>query len=135
MPKQIKRKKKKKGEALTVVEHLTELRNRIITMVIVFIAAVLISYNFSEALVTDMITLVPDLNLVFISPTELLMSYIKIAVVIGLAISAPFLILQIWLYISPGLEKKSAEPLWQHYCLEQSSSSSEQYLPTSWCYL
>lgn len=106
MPKQIKRKKKKKGEALTVVEHLTELRNRIITMVIVFIAAVLISYNFSEALVTDMITLVPDLNLVFISPTELLMSYIKIAVVIGLAISAPFLILQIWLYISPGLEKK-----------------------------
>ncbi len=99
-------KRKKKGESLTIVEHLTELRNRIITMVVVFIVAVLVSYNFSEILVKDMITLVPDLNLVFISPAELLMSYIKIAVVMGLTVSAPFLILQIWLYISPGLEKK-----------------------------
>lgn len=105
MLKRIK-KRKKKGEALTIVEHLTELRNRVISMVIIFIVAVLVSYNFSEILVTDMITLVPDLNLVFISPAELLMSYIKIAVVIGLAVSGPFLILQIWLYISPGLEKK-----------------------------
>lgn len=105
MLKRIK-KRKKKGEALTLVEHLTELRNRIVTMVIIFIIAVLGSYNFSEFLVTDMITLVPDLNLVFISPAELLMSYIKIAIVIGLAVSAPFLISQIWLYISPGLEKK-----------------------------
>jgi sec-independent protein translocase protein TatC len=100
------RKRKKKGEALTLVEHLTELRNRIVMMVIIFIVAVLVSYNFSEFLVTDMITLVPEINLVFISPAELLMSYIKIAVIIGLVVSAPFLILQVWLYISPGLEKK-----------------------------
>ena len=64
------------------------------------------SYNFSEVLVTDMIGIVPDISFVFISPAELLLSYIKIAVIIGLSVSSPFLIIQIWLFVSPGLEKK-----------------------------
>ncbi|MFH5835149.1 twin-arginine translocase subunit TatC [Proteiniclasticum sp. C24MP] len=95
-----------KERNLTLVEHLTELRNRILYMAAVFVAAVLLSYSFSEILVTDMIGIVPDISFVFISPAELLLSYIKIAIIIGLSVSSPFLILQIWLFISPGLEKK-----------------------------
>lgn len=95
-----------KERNLTLVEHLTELRNRIIYMAAVFVAAVLLSYSFSEILVTDMIGIVPDISFVFISPAELLLSYIKIAVIIGLSVSSPFLIMQIWLFVSPGLEKK-----------------------------
>lgn len=95
-----------KQRNLTLVEHLTELRNRIIYMAAVFVAAVLLSYNFSEILVTDMIGIVPDISFVFISPAELLLSYIKIAVIIGLSVASPFLIMQIWLFVSPGLEKK-----------------------------
>lgn len=95
-----------KERNLTLVEHLAELRNRIIYMAAVFVAAVLLSYNFSEILVTDMIGIVPDISFVFISPAELLLSYIKIAVIIGLSVSSPFLIMQIWLFVSPGLEKK-----------------------------
>jgi sec-independent protein translocase protein TatC len=75
-------------------------------MAAVFVAAVLLSYNFSEILVTDMIGIVPDISFVFISPAELLLSYIKIAVIIGLSVSSPFLIMQVWLFVSPGLEKK-----------------------------
>jgi len=101
-----KRASKDKERNLTLIEHLTELRNRIIYMAIVLIAAILLSYSFSEILVTDMIGIVPEISFVFISPAELLLSYIKIAVILGLAVSSPFLILQIWLYISPGLEKK-----------------------------
>lgn len=95
-----------KERNLTLVEHLAELRNRIIYMAAVFVAAVLLSYNFSEILVTDMIGIVPDISFVFISPAELLLSYIKIAVIIGLSVSSPFLIMQVWLFVSPGLEKK-----------------------------
>lgn len=103
----MKRRTKKDSEAkLTLVEHLTELRNRIIYMAIALVLAILLSYNFSEILVRDMIGIVPDVNFVFISPAELLMSYIKIAVIIGLVVSSPFLILQIWLYVSPALEKR-----------------------------
>lgn len=95
-----------KERNLTLVEHLTELRRRIIYMAAVFVAAVLLSYNFSEILVTDMISIVPDISFVFISPAELLLSYIKIAVIIGLSVASPFLIMQVWLFVSPGLEKK-----------------------------
>lgn len=95
-----------KERNLTLVEHLAELRNRIIYMAAVFVAAVLLSYNFSEILVTDMIGIVPDISFVFISPAELLLSYIKIAVIIGLSVSSPFLIMQVWLFVSPGLEKR-----------------------------
>lgn len=95
-----------KERNLTLVEHLAELRNRIIYMAAVFVAAVLLSYNFSEILVTDMIGIVPDISFVFISPAELLLSYIKIAVIIGLSVSFPFLIMQVWLFVSPGLEKR-----------------------------
>lgn len=95
-----------KERNLTLFEHLAELRNRIIYMAAIFVAAVLLSYNFSEILVTDMIGIVPDISFVFISPAELLLSYIKIAVIIGLSVSSPFLIMQVWLFVSPGLEKK-----------------------------
>ena len=101
-----KKTKRSKDDKLTLVEHLTELRNRIIYMAVALVAAILLSYNFSEILVKDMIGIVPDINFVFISPAELLLSYIKIAVIIGLVVSAPFLITQIWLFVSPGLEKK-----------------------------
>ncbi len=101
-----KRASKDKERNLTLVEHLTELRNRIIYMAVALVAAILISYSFSEILVTDMIGIVPEISFVFISPAELLLSYIKIAVILGLAVSSPFLIIQIWLFISPGLEKK-----------------------------
>ncbi|HSR03689.1 MAG TPA: twin-arginine translocase subunit TatC [Proteiniclasticum sp.] len=101
-----KKTKRNKEDKLTLVEHLTELRNRIVYMAVALVAAILVSYNFAEILVKDMIGIVPDINFVFIAPAELLLSYIKIAVIIGLVVSAPFLITQIWLFVSPGLEKK-----------------------------
>ncbi len=101
-----KKTKRNKEDKLTLVEHLTKLRNRIVYMAVALVAAILVSYNFAEILVKDMIGIVPDINFVFIAPAELLLSYIKIAVIIGLVVSAPFLISQIWLFISPGLEKK-----------------------------
>lgn len=96
----IKMKKRKKADknSLTLMEHLTELRNRIIYMAVIFIGCALAAYQFSELLVMDMIGIVPEVSFVFISPAELLLSYIKIAVIMGLTVSAPFLITQIWLF-------------------------------------
>lgn len=103
----MKRKKNenKNEKNLTIVGHLTELRKRLIYSSIVLLAAIAISYNFSEMMVKHIIDIVPDINFVFIAPAELLMSYIKISVISGLVVSAPFLLLQIWLFVSPGLKK------------------------------
>lgn len=103
----IKRKEKVQDEKnLTLVGHLTELRKRLVYSSIVLLTAILICYNFSEFVVKDIIGIVPEIQFVFIAPAELLMSYVKIAVIGGFVIAAPFLVLQLWLFISPGLKKR-----------------------------
>lgn len=107
----MKKRKKADKNSLTLVEHLTELRNRILYMAVIFLGCTLLAYQFSEVLVKDMISIAPEVSFVFISPAELLLSYIKIAVIMGLTVSAPFLITQIWLFVSPALEKKERRTL------------------------
>ncbi|MFT9494879.1 twin-arginine translocase subunit TatC [Anaerosolibacter sp.] len=91
---------------LTLVEHLAELRKRIIYSALLFILAVGFCYSFVKIIVKDIIDLARNVEFVFIAPAELLMSYIKISVIGGLIISAPFLIFQVWLFVIPGLKNK-----------------------------
>ncbi len=104
--KKISKKNMSDSKDLTLVGHLAELRKRLIYSAIVLIAAVLIFYNYSEIVVKDIVNISPETEFVFIAPAELLMSYIKIAVVGGLVVAAPFLMIQIWLFISPGLKSE-----------------------------
>ncbi len=91
------------GKNLTIVGHLDELRKRLINSVIVFVLAVALSYNYSELIVKNIVNISPDTEFIFIAPSELLMSYVKISLITGLVVSAPFLLMQLWLFISPGL--------------------------------
>lgn len=100
------RNKEKDDKRLTLTGHLEELRKRIITSAIFFIAAASVCFAFAERIIRDMIDIGKDIDFVFISPSELLMANIRIAMIGGLIISAPFLIIQIWLFVSPGLTKK-----------------------------
>ena len=101
-----KRKIKDKDKNLTLVGHLEELRKRVIYSGFLFVLAAFIAYGFSEIIVEDIISRAPDMNFVYISPPELMLSYIKLAVVCGLVVSAPFILSQIWIFISPGFDKK-----------------------------
>ncbi|MGE5630528.1 MAG: twin-arginine translocase subunit TatC [Caulobacteraceae bacterium] len=96
----------KDEKSMTLVEHLTELRKRIIYSAIVFILAVSFCYSFVEKITRNIIDIARDVKFIFIAPAELLMSYIKLSVIGGLIISAPFLIFQIWLFVIPGLKSK-----------------------------
>ncbi|MDF2950355.1 MAG: Sec-independent protein translocase, TatC subunit [Sedimentibacter sp.] len=102
----IRKKNEQKNEKnLTIVEHLTELRKRLIYSSIVLLVAVAVAYNYSEMIVKHIVDIAGNINFVFIAPAELLMSYVKIAVIGGFVVAGPFLILQIWLFVSPGLTK------------------------------
>ncbi len=110
MIKRIANEDKEDSKNLTLVGHLTELRRRIIQSGIFFIIATLVCYYYSEYIVKDILKRAPNVNFVFIAPAELLLSYIKLAVVGGLALSLPLIIFQIWSFISPGFkpnERKS----------------------------
>lgn len=100
-----KKKKKIEDKNLTLVGHLDELRKRLIRSSIVLLISIIVCYNYSELVVKNIIKIAGNVNFVFIAPAELLMSYIKISVIAGIVVSAPFLVLQIWMFVSPGLVK------------------------------
>lgn len=89
----------------TLIQHLDELRKRLIYSIISLIVFAIIVYNFSEAIVKDMVNKAPDMNFVFITPAELFMVYIKIALIGAIVLSLPFILYNVWMFLSPGLER------------------------------
>ena len=51
------------------------------------------------------------LEFIYLSPPELFMAYIKIAIVVGIIISSPISLMQIWLFVKPGLKKNERKYL------------------------
>ncbi len=92
---------------MSIVEHLEELRNRLIKSIIAVVIAAFGAYFFSEELM-EILTR-PVGELVFLRPTEAFFTYIKISVFAGIIVALPFLLYQFWSFVLPALhdnEKK-----------------------------
>ncbi|MCE1206149.1 MAG: twin-arginine translocase subunit TatC [Spirochaetia bacterium] len=100
----------KDGPSMSFFGHLAELRKRLITALIVFLLVSIASFNWSEKIADFIIAPAKDMAFVFLSPPDLFMLYIKIALSMGLVISLPVIIFELWMFISPALlprEKRS----------------------------
>ncbi|MFQ5455055.1 MAG: twin-arginine translocase subunit TatC [Nitrospirota bacterium] len=87
------------------IDHLNELRQRLIKIIIVLAAISLLVFPISKKII-DFIILPLNSDIIFLSPTEALWNNIKIAMITGLFISLPFIFYHIWAFISPALFKK-----------------------------
>ena len=92
------------NKKLTFVEHLEELRSRIIKSVVFIVATSFILYTLKDKMIAFVTR--PVGSLVFIAPTEAFITSIKITLFAGFYASSPFIFYQIWQFISAGLEKK-----------------------------
>jgi sec-independent protein translocase protein TatC len=100
------------------LEHLEELRVRLIRCCIAIGAGMLIAFAFVDRLVDALLesierALPPGTSLVFIKPPEGFSLWLNVALVAGLLVAAPFVMYQVWRFIAPGLyanEKKFAIP-------------------------
>lgn len=90
------------GPKLTLVEHLEELRSRIIKSVISIIVASLLLYSFCNIILSHLVK--PIGKLVFIAPQEAFISRIKISFFGGIFLSSPFVLYQIWKFVFSGLK-------------------------------
>ena len=103
---------------MSFLEHLDELRKRIINSVIAIFAGFVISVLFIQQIFDFIMRplqqmLPPGGSLIYTDPTEAFILYIKIALIAGLIIASPAVFLQVWLFVAPGLyshEKKWAIP-------------------------
>jgi sec-independent protein translocase protein TatC len=100
------KKAKKKERKMTLIGHLGELRRRLIYSAFFFLAGAGFCYYHVEALITDMLNKAPGMEFVAIAPEELLISQIRIAFLGGVIVAAPLIIMQIWMFVKPGLVVK-----------------------------
>jgi sec-independent protein translocase protein TatC len=96
---------------MSFLEHLDELRKRLIYTVISLCAGVGIACLFIEQIyqfvMRPMQQMLPQGGkLIFTEPPEAFMLYIRLAIIAGLVIAAPLIMIQLWLFISPALYQK-----------------------------
>ena len=89
---------------LTLVEHLSELRKRLIISIIAIIAGAVICFNFIEEIIELLIRPGEGLDFIYLSPPELFVAYIKISLILGFIIALPVVLFQIWMFVQPGLK-------------------------------
>ena len=106
---------------MSLIQHLEELRRRLIHSAIYLVVAFFVAYAFHERIYGFMqkpITIALtrhhlDPQLVYLNPIEPFNLYLKISFLGGAILAAPFILYQIWLFISPGLyqnEKRYVVP-------------------------
>ncbi len=94
----------------TLVEHLTELRDRLIRSIIAVAILSVVAWEFKEFFF-DIVRspIEPYLNgegLKFLAPAEKFMGYLKVAILSGVIMATPIWVYQFWRFISPGLYQK-----------------------------
>ena len=105
------RKGRKSPDAMTFLEHLEDLRKRLFYSFIVLIGAVVPAWFFSKDLYRILAVPVTQYlpegeNLAFISLTAPFMLYIKVSFLAAIFFTSPFIFLQFWYFIAPGLYQK-----------------------------
>ncbi len=106
-------------EGLTLIEHLQELRVRLVRCFIAVGVGFLACYGFSQELFDylqrPLLAVLPEHStFIFTSLPEAFFTYIKLALVAGAFVTSPYLFYQTWRFIAPGLydeERKLLVPV------------------------
>ncbi|MBU9722093.1 MULTISPECIES: twin-arginine translocase subunit TatC [Bacillaceae] len=92
-------------QSMNLLDHLDELRKRIMITLASFIFFFIISFIFVrdiyEWFVKDL-----DMTLTILGPLDIIWVFFSIAGVAALALTVPVLIFQIWLFVKPALSQK-----------------------------
>jgi len=106
-----RRKTKEKYEdperRMPFLDHLEELRWTIIRSLLAISLTSVVCYFFSRQIIEILRYPGPkDMKLIFLSPTEGFMIYIKVSIFAGLIVALPYVAYQFWKFIVPGLLEK-----------------------------
>ena len=89
---------------MTLVGHLSELRQRIVWSVVALVVGTLGSYYYIDELMRFVTA--PAGKLYFMAPAEGFFAYLKLAVFAGFLLALPVILWQVWLFVAPALTYK-----------------------------
>jgi len=103
---------------MSFLEHLDELRKRIVRSCLAIAFGVLATFYWIEPIFNFILAptrkaLPPGVKLIYTEPGEAFSLYITVALIAGAIVAAPIIMWQVWMFIAPGLysnEKRLAIP-------------------------
>ena len=96
---------------VSLVEHLDELRKRLIVIAVALVAGALLSYQFIDVIVQYIVKPADNLEFIYLSPPELFTAYVKISLIAGGILASPIIIYHIWGFLKPGLKPRERKYL------------------------
>jgi sec-independent protein translocase protein TatC len=94
------------GEEATLVEHLTELRSRLLISLFTLAPAFAVAFAFQERLVEWLSKPLPDdKELITLGVVEPFTTAVKVSFAAAVAVTLPVLLYQLWAFLAPALEE------------------------------
>ncbi len=108
------------GKQMSFLEHLEELRVRLLRSIYSVIATTAFCFYFRDKIYAYMAKPLTDSlralhmadKLVYTNPVDPFNLYIKLAIMGGIFLASPFILLQLWMFISPGLYRHEKKYIW-----------------------
>jgi sec-independent protein translocase protein TatC len=99
---------------MTLVEHLEELRRRLIVIVICVLGAAVLGFFLSRTVLVLLRDRLPAdyRELIFLAPADALTAQLKIAGFLGIALAMPVILYQLWRFVGPGLTPRERRYVW-----------------------
>jgi sec-independent protein translocase protein TatC len=97
---------------MTVVEHLAELRTRLIISILAVTLAAIVCYIFAPTIIRFFLQYYKDAtngdrnSFIFTGPLDAFVTRLKVATYGGIVLALPIWLWELWRFITPGLEKK-----------------------------
>lgn len=92
------------GREMTLMEHMVELRDRLVKAVLGLAGGTVIGFIFARRVFDIFIASAPDtVEIVALSPTDTIIQYFKVALVLGCIVGMPVILYQILQFVLPGL--------------------------------
>ena len=93
------------GEEATLVEHLDELRSRLVISLFFIVPAFALTFAFHEHIMEWLTSPLPDdKRIVTFGVTEPFTTSVKVSLIAALAVTLPVLLWQVWSFLAPAVE-------------------------------
>ncbi len=99
---------------MTLLEHLEELRRRIIVVAVAILLASIAGFFLADALIALIRAPLPDdgASLIATSVTEAFSVRMQVALMAGITIAMPVILYEIWAFVTPGLTRHERRLVW-----------------------
>lgn len=99
---------------MSLIEHLEELRRRLIIIVVTILLASVLGFVLSGSVLDVLRAPLPDQyeTLFFTGPADVFAAYLKIAGFLGIAFAMPVILFHLWRFVTPGLTRAERRFVW-----------------------